>query len=224
MKKLKNALFQLVIVLFVASSLSSCGYNTMVNKEETVTSQWAQVENAYQSRTDKIGQLVNVVKGAANFERSTLEAVINARAKATSIQIDPTNLTPERLQQFEQAQSQLSGALSRLMMTVERYPDLKANQNFLSLQAEVSEMENRITQERRKFNTAVQDYNAYIRSFPNNLFAGMFGFEKKGYFQADPGTQRPADIDFGDFNGNTNQQPNTNQAPNTSNNSTNQPQ
>lgn len=200
MKKLKSTLFQLVMALFIASSLSSCGYNTMVDKEETVTGQWAQVENVYQRRADLIPNLVKTVEGAANFEKGTLEAVVQARASATQTKIDPTNLTPENIARFEQSQNNLSGALSRLLVTVEAYPQLKANQNFLELSSQLEGTENRIAVERNKFNTVVQDYNAYIRRFPNNLFAGLFGFEKKGYFQAAPGAdQAPkVDFDFGD--------------------------
>ncbi|MGZ5243514.1 MAG: LemA family protein [Bacteroidia bacterium] len=200
MKKLKSTLFQLVIALFVASSLSSCGYNSMVNKEEAVTSQWAQVENVYQRRADLIPNLVKTVEGAANFEKSTLTDVIEARASATQTKIDPSNLTPENIARFEQSQNNLSGALSRLLVTVEAYPNLKANQNFLELSSQLEGTENRIAVERNKFNTVVQDYNSYIRRFPNNLFAGLFGFEKKGYFQSAPGSDKApkVDFDFGD--------------------------
>ena len=197
MKKLKSTWFQLFIAFLLASSLSSCGYNSMVNKEEAVTSQWAQVENVYQRRADLIPNLVRTVQGAANFEKSTLTDVINARASATKVNIDPTKLTPENIAQFEQSQNQLSGALSRLLVTVENYPDLKANQNFRELSSQLEGTENRIAVERNKFNIVVQDYNTYIRRFPNNLFAGMFGFEKKGYFQAKPGSDEAPKVDFG---------------------------
>jgi LemA protein len=161
-----------------------------------VSSSWAQVQNAYQRRADLIPNLVNTVKGAANFEKSTLEAVINARAKATSIQLNADQLTPENMAKFQEAQSQLSGSLSRLMATAEAYPDLKANQNFLELQAQLEGTENRITVERQKFNGSVQDYNSYIRAFPRNFFAGWFGFEKKGYFEADAGAQKAPTVTF----------------------------
>lgn len=168
----------------------------MVQKDETVESQWANVQNAYQRRADLVPNLVNTVKGAANFERETLTDVIEARAKATSVNISPDNLTPENIQQFQQAQGELSGALSRLLVSVERYPELKANQNFLELQAQLEGTENRIAVERRKFNEAVQDYNSYIRSFPRNFIAGMFDFERKGYFEAEAGAQQAPTVEF----------------------------
>ncbi|MCX2740713.1 LemA family protein [Pontibacter anaerobius] len=192
---MKRLFFYLVGFLMI-SSLSSCGYNTMVEKDETVESQWANVQNAYQRRADLIPNLVNTVKGAANFEQETLTQVIEARAKATSVNISPDNLTPENIQRFQQAQGELSGALSRLLVSVERYPELKANQNFLELQAQLEGTENRIAVERRKFNETVQDYNSYIRSFPRNLIAGMFDFEKKGYFEAEASAQQAPTVEF----------------------------
>ncbi|HSF54212.1 MAG TPA: LemA family protein, partial [Algoriphagus sp.] len=159
-------------------------YNQFVQTEEQVNGQWAEVETQYQRRADLIPNLVNTVKGYAEFEQETLTGVVEARAKATSMTIDPTNLTPENLAQFQQAQDQLSGALSRLLVTVEKYPDLKANQNFLELQAQLEGTENRIAVARRNFNESVVSYNANIRTFPNNLFAGWYGFETKGTFQA----------------------------------------
>ncbi|WP_299760225.1 LemA family protein [uncultured Pontibacter sp.] len=189
-------LFFYLIGFVILASQSSCGYNTMVEKDETVESQWANVQNAYQRRADLVPNLVNTVKGAANFERETLTDVIEARAKATSVNITPDNLTPENIQRFQQAQGELSGALSRLLVSVERYPELKANQNFLELQAQLEGTENRISVERRKFNETVQDYNSYIRSFPRNLIAGMFDFEKKGYFEADAAAQQAPTVEF----------------------------
>ncbi len=188
--------FNYVLGLLMIASLSSCGYNNMVSKEEAVASQWAQVENQYQRRADLVPNLVNSVKGAANFERETLTAVIEARSKATSVQIDPENLSPENIQQFQQAQDQLGGALSRLLVSVERYPELKANQNFLELQSSLEGTENRIAVERGRFNETVQDYNTYIRSFPQNIFAGMFGFERKGLFEARAGSDVPPTVEF----------------------------
>lgn len=185
-----------IIAAFSILSLSSCGYNTMVEMDEQVQSQWAQVENAYQRRTDLIPNLVASVKGAAKHEEGTLTRVIEARAKATSIQVDPNKLTPENIQKYQQAQGELSSALGRLMVVTENYPDLKANQNFLELQAEISGTENRISVERRKFNEVTQAYNSKIRSFPNNLMAGMFGFEKKGYFQAEAGANKAPKVEF----------------------------
>ncbi len=184
-----------VVLLFLYFSISGT-YNTMVEKDENVTGQWAQVENVYQRRADLIPNLVNVVKGYADHEKSTLEAVIEARAKATSTTIDPSNMTPESIQQFQQAQDGLSGALSKLMVVVERYPDLKANQNFLELQSQLEGTENRIAVERNKFNDTAKDYNTYIRRFPKNLYASMFGFEKKAYFQAKEGADTAPTVEF----------------------------
>ncbi len=192
MKRLFFYLIGFVILL----SQSSCGYNTMVEKDESVETAWANVQNAYQRRADLVPNLVNTVKGAANFEQETLTQVIEARAKATSVNISADNLTPENIQQFQAAQGQLSGALSRLLATVEAYPELKANQNFLELQAQLEGTENRIAVERRKFNEAVQDYNTTVRSFPNNLMAGMFGFERKGHFEAEAGAQTAPTVQF----------------------------
>ncbi|HLW49752.1 MAG TPA: LemA family protein [Sphingobacteriaceae bacterium] len=186
----------LVLGLFVTLSFSSCGYNTLVNKEENVKGKWAQVENAYQRRADLIPNLVNTVKGAAEFEQETLNQVIEARAKATSVTIDPANLTPEAIQQFQQSQDALSQSLGRLLVTVERYPELKANQNFLDLQVQLEGTENRISTERRAFNEATQDYNATVRRFPNNIMAGIFGFKQKGYFTAEAGSERAPEVQF----------------------------
>ena len=177
-------------------SLSGCQYNSMVEKQEAVTSQWAQVENVYQRRADLIPNLVNTVKGAANFEKETLEAVIQARASATSVKIDANNLNPEAIAKFQKAQEGLSGALSKLMVVAEKYPELKANQNFLELQSQLEGTENRITVERLKFNETVKDYNTYVRKFPNNMIAGMFDFEKKGYFEASAGSDKAPEVKF----------------------------
>lgn len=168
----------------------------MVSKEEAVAAQWSQVENVYQRRADLIPNLVNTVKGYAAHEKETLEAVITARSKATSTTINPENLTPQTLQQFQQAQSGLSSALSRLMVVVEKYPDLKANQNFRDLQAQLEGTENRIAVERRKFNEVSQDYNTYIRKFPKNIVANIFGFEKKEYFKAQSGAEKAPEVQF----------------------------
>lgn len=185
-----------IVAFFAVLSLSSCGYNSMVKLDEQVTSQWAQVENVYQRRIDLIPNLEASVKGAANFEKETLTQVIEARAKATSINVDPTKLTPESISQFQAAQGQLSQSLGRLLATVEAYPELKANQNFLELQAQLEGTENRITVERQKFNTVTQEYNSTIRTFPNNLTAGMFGFKAKGYFQAEAGANKAPKVEF----------------------------
>jgi LemA protein len=168
----------------------------MVSMDEQVTSQWAQVENVYQRRADLIPNLVNTVKGYAAHEQETLEGVIEARSKATSVNIDPSKLTPESIQQFNQAQEGLSSALSKLMVVVERYPDLKANQNFLDLQAQLEGTENRITVERMKFNETTQTYNAYIRKFPQVIYSGWFGFEKKTYFEAQQGAEKAPEVKF----------------------------
>ncbi|MBL7805386.1 MAG: LemA family protein [Saprospiraceae bacterium] len=174
-----------------------CGsYNTAVGKDEALKQAWSQVENQYQRRADLIPNLVNTVKGYANFEQQTLQAVVAARASATQVKIDPANLTPEAIQRFEQAQQGLSGALGRLLMVTENYPELKANQNFMDLQKQLEGTENRISVERKNFNEAVQDYNSYIRKFPTNILAGMFGFSPKGYFQATPGSERAPEVKF----------------------------
>jgi LemA protein len=189
----------IAVIVFAAIILIAWGsriYNSLVTLEEKVTAQWAQVENVYQRRADLIPNLVNTVKGYADFEQETLTKVIEARAKATSVTIDPANLTPETMQQFEQAQGELSSALSRLLVTVEKYPDLKANQNFLELQAQLEGTENRITVERQKFNDTAREYNTNIRRFPRNMFAGIFGFDRKAYFEAKPGAEEAPKVEF----------------------------
>ena len=185
-----------IILIALAVIFGVRVYNSTIRLEENVEEAWGKVESSYQRRSDLIGNLVKTVKGAADFEKSTLESVINARTKATSINIDPTNITPEQLQQFNQAQSGLSSALSRLLVTVERYPDLKANQNFLELQSQLEGTENRINVARDRFNETVKPYNKHIRTFPNNLLAGMFGFEKKAYFEAEEGSEKAPDVEF----------------------------
>jgi len=171
-------------------------YNNMVTKDESVTGAWSQVENVYQRRADLIPNLVNTVKGYATHERETLEGVVNARAKATSTTIDPSKLNAESIQQFAAAQDGLSSALSKLMVVVERYPDLKANQNFLELQAQLEGTENRITVERQKFNETAKDFNTYIRKFPKNIWARLFGFEKKDYFESQAGAEKAPEVQF----------------------------
>jgi len=189
-------LLVLFIGFFAITSLSSCGYNTMVQLDENVKAKWAQVENAYQRRADLIPNLVNTVKGAANFEQETLTQVVEARAKATSINVDPSNLTPENIAQFQQAQGALSQSLGRLLATVEAYPDIKANRNFLELQAQLEGTENRISVERRAFIEATQQYNSAIRQFPNNLMAGIFGFKQKGSFTAEADADKAPEVQF----------------------------
>ncbi|MCF8464978.1 MAG: LemA family protein [Flavobacteriales bacterium] len=189
---------KLLFLLLIAGSmgLQSCQYNTMVEKQEAVTAQWSQVENVHQRRADLIPNLVSTVKGYADFEQETLTGVIEARAKATSVTVDPSKLDASSIQKFQEAQDGLSSALSKLMVVVERYPDLKANQNFLELQSQLEGTENRIAVERRKFNETAQDYNTYIRKFPNNMIAGMFDFEKKEYFEADAGAATAPKVEF----------------------------
>lgn len=192
---MKN-LFKLFIGLMIASSLSSCGYNSMVQKRETVNKQWANVESAYQRRSDLIPNLVSTVKGVANFEQSTLEGVIQARASATQIKLDTKDLTDENIAKFQAAQDQLKGSLSRLMMTVEKYPELQATQSFRELSAQLEGTENRINTERNRFNDAVNDYNTYIQGFPTLMFAKMFGFTPKGYFKSDAGSEKAPAVKF----------------------------
>ncbi|WP_156307848.1 LemA family protein [Sphingobacterium endophyticum] len=182
--------------LLTALSFSSCGYNTMVSKDENVKGKWAQVENAYQRRADLIPNLVNTVKGAAQHEEGTLTAVTEARAKATSVQVDPNNLSEESIANFQQSQDGLSQAIGRLLVSVESYPDLKANANFQELQAQLEGTENRISVERRAYNEAVQDYNTTVRSFPNNIMAGIFGFKAKGTFKATEGSDKAPTVQF----------------------------
>ena len=176
-------------------------YNKLVKEEEQVSSAWAQVENAYQRRADLIPNLVKTVKGAADFEKGTLEAVIEARSKATSTTIDPTNLTEENMAAFQAAQDNLSSALSRLLVVVEQYPELKANQNFLELQSQLEGTENRISVERNKFNEAAQSYNTKRRTFPTNIIASIFSFGDKPYFKAQEGADKAPKVDFGTSEG-----------------------
>lgn len=170
--------------------------NNLVTKEEGVNTAWANVENVYQRRLDLIPNLVNTVKGVAKFEQQTLTAVIEARAKATSVQINPKNLDEGSIQKFQEAQNGVSAALGRLMVVVERYPELKATQNFSELQAQLEGTENRISVERMKFNESAQAYNTYLRRFPNSIFAGMLGFQKKAYFEAQTGAEKAPTVEF----------------------------
>ncbi len=188
----------IIALVFIGGCSTLVGkYNSMVTKQEAVNTAWSQVENVYQRRADLIPNLVNTVQGYANFEKSTLTAVIEARAKATQVTINPgENLTPEKLQQFTQAQDGLSSTLSRLMVVVEKYPDLKANENFMALQTQLEGTENRITTERRKFNEVARDYNTYIKRFPNNLLTGLGDFQPKPYFEADKGAEKAPEVKF----------------------------
>lgn len=196
MKKGYVILIVIVAVVLVLFFWIKGMYNSMVRTDETVSQAWAQVENVYQRRADLIPNLVATVKGYAEHESSTLEAVVEARAKATQATVDPSTLSEEELARFMSAQNELGTAIGRLLVSVERYPDLKANQNFLELQAQLEGTENRITVERQKFNEAARNYNVTIRRFPNNIFAGMFGFEKKGYFEASEGAEQAPVVSF----------------------------
>lgn len=194
---MKNFSYLLIVLILGVFSLSSCqGYNNMVEKQEAVTAQWGNVENAYQRRADLIPNLVATVKGYAEHEQETFRQVTEARAKATQINVNPEQLTEESLQQYQQAQDQLSQALGRLLLIQENYPELKANQNFLALQDELAGTENRISVERNKFNQVVQDYNAYIRKFPQVIYAGWFNFTPKGYFKSAPGAETAPKVEF----------------------------
>jgi LemA protein len=184
-----------VFVVIIYSSLKG-SYNSMVTDREAVSAQWSQVENVYQRRSDLIPNLVSTVKGYADFEKETLTQVIEARAKATSVNINPENLNAESLKNFQDAQGGLTSALSRLMVVVEKYPDLKANQNFMDLQAQLEGTENRITVERQKFNEVTKAYNTLIQKFPQNIFAGIFGFQTKAYFEADRGADKAPKVEF----------------------------
>ena len=189
-----------VIAFFVVvAALGLLGsYNRLVKLQQSVDQSWAQVQNVYQRRADLIPNLVNTVSGAANFEKSTLIAVTNARASVGRVQLDPNKAPTDaaQLEQFQAAQGQLSNALSRLLVVVERYPEIKANQSFLGLQAQLEGTENRISVERGNFNTAVQNYNTTVRSFPTNLIAGMFGFAPRPFFAAQPGAERAPAVNF----------------------------
>jgi LemA protein len=192
---MKNLLIVLGIIIVICL-FGSCSYNGMVTKQENVKAKWGDVQSNYQRRADLIPNLVATVKGAANFEKSTLVEVTEARAKATSIQVDPTKLTPETIQKYQSAQGQLSTALGRLLVASENYPDLKSNSNFSNLQASLEGTENRINVSRRDFNAAVQEYNTAIRTFPAVITAKLFGFNEKGSFTADPESQKAPKVAF----------------------------
>jgi LemA protein len=196
MKKSFVVIGIILVVVFMLYRLFAGSYNNMVTKEENVKGKWAQVENQYQQRLDLIPNLVNTVKGAADFEKGTLTAVIEARASATQVKVDPDKLTPENIQKFQEAQGQLTTALGRLLMVTENYPNLKANQNFLELQATLEGTERRIAVARKDFNEAAQDFNTYIRRFPQSMLSGMYGFSAKGYFEADKGANKAPEVKF----------------------------
>lgn len=196
---MKKWLIPVIILGVIAIGLYSWGKgfnNTAVELKETATKSWGNVESTYQRRNDLIGSLVKTVQGAADFERTTLREVIEARAKATSTTIEAGNLTPENMAAFQQAQSGLSGALSKLLVSVERYPDIKANQNFLELQSQLEGTENRINVARDRFNEAVEPYNKHIKTFPNMLLAGLFNFDEMNYYKSDQGSENAPDVEF----------------------------
>ena len=196
MKKGLITLIVIGVVLLGGFIWIKNAYNNMVVSDENVQAAWAQVENVYQRRADLIPNLVSTVKGYAEHESETLESVVSARAKATQVTVDPTDITPEAISQFNAAQGELSTALGRLLLIQENYPDLKANQNFLELQAQLEGTENRIATERMKFNEAAKAFNTGIRKFPDNIIASMFGFEKKAYFEAQAGTETAPKVEF----------------------------
>lgn len=196
MKKWLIPVIVIAVIVFGIYNWAVGFNNTAIKLNENVSEAWGNVQTSYQRRNDLIGNLVKTVQGAADFERSTLTSVIEARAKATSISIDPNNVTPEQLAQFNEVQGGLSSALSRLLVTVERYPDLKANQNFLKLQDELTSTENTIQTARTRYNEAINPYNNHVKKFPNSVLAGMFNFEGKPYFDAEVGAEKPVDVDF----------------------------
>ena len=196
---MKRGTIILLVILgaFLLLIFNGCGsYNNMVSKQEATSAAWGQVENVYQRRLDLIPNLVNTVKGVANFEQKTLTDVINARASASQMKVDASKLSPEQIQKFQSSQGELSQALGRLMVVAEQYPQLKATQNFLELQSQLEGTENRIAVESQKFNEVVKDYNTYVRKFPQVLYAGIFGFDKKGYFEATTGADKAPEVKF----------------------------
>ena len=196
MKKGSIILFVVLGLLLIGGCMTCNVQKSLVTLDENSKSKWGEVQNQYQRRADLVPNLVSTVKGAANFEQKTLTDVINARSKATSIQVDPENLTPEKLQEFQSAQGELSQALGRLMMITENYPQLRATEAFRDLQVQLEGTENRITVARKNFNDAVQAYNTKLRVFPNNIFAGIMGFEMKGMFEADQNAQKAPQVQF----------------------------
>ncbi len=195
MKSVKSIRF--ILFLFLGFSLYGCSYNTLVQMDENVNQAWSQVENQYQRRADLIPNLVKTVQGYADFEKGVLTEVTEMRSKVGQIKLTAEDLSDEtKFQQFQKAQDELSGALSRLLVVVENYPQLKANENFLSLQTQLEGTENRIAVERKKFNEVVQEYNTKIRSFPTLITAKIFGFKEKQYFKSTPGTEKAPDVNF----------------------------
>jgi LemA protein len=194
--KLTKGTIGIIAAVVVIAMWAASAYNTMVSEQENATTAFANVQSAYQRRADLIPNLVEVVKGYAEHEKGTFEAVVNARAKATQVTIDPSNLTPEKLQEFQKAQGELGAALGRLLAVQENYPELKANENFKDLQVQLEGTENRINEARNKFNAVVQQYNVVIRSFPKNILAGIFGFNKMDKFEADADAQNAPKVKF----------------------------
>ena len=193
---MKKSTIIIIVVAVLAVVWGITGYNGLVSMDEGVQTKWADVETQYQRRADLIPNLVNTVKGYAAHESETLQAVVEARAKATSMNIDPSNMSAEQIANFQKAQDGVSSALGRLLVTVEKYPDLKANENFKELQAQLEGTENRISVARRDYNEAARKYNTSLRSFPKNILAGMFGFEKKAYFEAQEGSEQAPTVQF----------------------------
>ena len=193
---MKKSTIIILAVVAIVAIWGITGYNGMVKADEAVSTAWSNVENQYQRRADLIPNLVNTVKGYAAHEKETLDAVISARTRATQVTVDADNLTPEKLQEYQKAQGEVGSALGRLLAITEAYPELKANQNFLELQAQLEGTENRISVERRNFNDAAKSYNTSIRTFPRNLLAGMFGFEKRPYFEAQEGAEKAPEVQF----------------------------
>lgn len=189
-------IIMICVALFAMCGLSSCNYNSLVEKQQGVDQAWAEVENQYQRRSDLIPNLVNTVKGYSTHEEATLTKVTEARAKATSITIDPANLNEETLAKYQAAQNELSGALKSLLAVTEAYPDLKANQNFLNLQAQLEGTENRVTVARKRYTESVQEYNTSIKKFPTVIYAGWFGFKEKPQFKAEAGAEKAPEVKF----------------------------
>jgi len=194
--KLSKSLIGIIVAVVVIGLWATSAYNSMVQEQEKATTAWSNVQSAYQRRADLIPNLVEVVKGYAAHEKETFEGVVAARSKATSINVDPTNMTPEKLKEFQQAQGELGAALGRLIAIQENYPDLKANENFRDLQVQLEGTENRINEARNTFNKTVQEYNISIRKFPKTLLAGMFGFDKMSKFEAEAGAEKAPQVKF----------------------------
>lgn len=192
----KSSIIIIAVIAAIVAIWAITGYNGLVNKDESVANSWANVEAAYQRRADLIPQLVNTVKGYANHEKSTLDAVVSARTKATQMTVNVDDLTEENIQKYQEAQGEVGAAISRLLAITESYPDLKANKNFSELQAQLEGTENRINEFRKRYNDAVKTYNISVRRFPNNILAGMFGFERKSEFKADEGASKAPEVNF----------------------------